>query len=400
MTLSLPLLYAIIGGASMGVYPAFIKTKAVLAADVHPSVFQLYKSSMVFLTGFLFLIPRYLRKAPDDPLFVFSYWGIVSAFCWVPSGISTITAVPRIGMGLTMLISAGTGSVLSFLVFWLVFNSKMKSYSCGPQCSYYRAPIYLAIIVAGMGFMIFAERIADWWCGTSVVTADEKDNFDAEEEQPLIGTSREAINSTGNKNKRTDSGNNVSARDAVIGSLSGMSSGFFGAMQYGVMTEGKALEEIKDHCKANTTACPKDLVEQFDSFGSWMVSFGIGALVAALMFYAMVSLIPGLNLRGPRPWWPPAPPSLHWNTLRTAGVAAGLFWVIGNFFVTLAVVAGGNAVVLAQEQSTTVIVSTSLGILYYREGGNVASRVIWLAAAAITLAALVLLGLEKAASKH
>ena len=37
------LLLAIAGGAAMGVYPAFIKTPSVLAADVHPVVFQCYK---------------------------------------------------------------------------------------------------------------------------------------------------------------------------------------------------------------------------------------------------------------------------------------------------------------------------------------------------------------------
>ena len=86
----------------MGVYPAFIKTPAVLAVDVHPVVFQCYKSTVVFLTGFLFLIPRWYSvqnsSDPNQQLYQFSYWGILSAVAWVPSGISTIFAVPRIGM--------------------------------------------------------------------------------------------------------------------------------------------------------------------------------------------------------------------------------------------------------------------------------------------------------------
>jgi hypothetical protein len=45
----LALLYAVLGGISMGCYPAFIKTRAVLAVDVHPVVFQCYKSTMVLL---------------------------------------------------------------------------------------------------------------------------------------------------------------------------------------------------------------------------------------------------------------------------------------------------------------------------------------------------------------
>ena len=107
---------------------------------------------MVFVTGWLFLIPRYASYRNDHDagdLYVFSHWGVVSAAAWVPSGISTIFAVPRIGMGMTVAVTSATGSVLSFLVFWLVFSSKMKRYSCGEDCEYFRAPIYLASCVLG-----------------------------------------------------------------------------------------------------------------------------------------------------------------------------------------------------------------------------------------------------------
>ena len=53
----LTLTYAVLGGLFMGTYPVPIKTKAVLKANVHPVIFQLYKSTVVFLCGFLFLIP-------------------------------------------------------------------------------------------------------------------------------------------------------------------------------------------------------------------------------------------------------------------------------------------------------------------------------------------------------
>jgi len=36
-----PLVLAVLGGVCMGVYPLFIKTPAVLAARVHPVVFQM-----------------------------------------------------------------------------------------------------------------------------------------------------------------------------------------------------------------------------------------------------------------------------------------------------------------------------------------------------------------------
>ena len=48
---TLALALAVIGGALMGSYPVFIKTDAVLKAEPHPLVFQLYKSAVVFATG-------------------------------------------------------------------------------------------------------------------------------------------------------------------------------------------------------------------------------------------------------------------------------------------------------------------------------------------------------------
>lgn len=175
------LLLAIAGGAAMGVYPAFIKTPSVLAADVHPVVFQCYKSAMVFVTGWLFLIPRYASYRNDHDagdLYVFSYWGVVSAAAWVPSGISTIFAVPRIGMGMTVAVTSATGSVLSFLVFWLVFSSKMKRYSCGEDCEYFRAPIYLASCVLGTFSSLPAwatsRQVVPWRTGKSSFSTTPK----------------------------------------------------------------------------------------------------------------------------------------------------------------------------------------------------------------------------------
>jgi hypothetical protein len=51
--------YATIGGALTGLYPVFIKTERVLQANPHPVVFQLYKSTVVFVSSWLFLLYRW-----------------------------------------------------------------------------------------------------------------------------------------------------------------------------------------------------------------------------------------------------------------------------------------------------------------------------------------------------
>ena len=107
----LALLYALLGGFFMGTYPVPIKSPRVLEADVHPVVFQCYKSLLVFLTGFLFLVPRALGPRDDGTaVFEFSWWGVASAAGWIPSGLTTIFAVPIIGVGLTVAVAAAMGS--------------------------------------------------------------------------------------------------------------------------------------------------------------------------------------------------------------------------------------------------------------------------------------------------
>ena len=161
------LLLALGGGAMMGCYPAFIKTPAVLAAAPHPIVFQCYKSSVVFVSGFFFMLPRWHAVAssaePDRPLYHYTGWALVSAAAWVPTGVSTIYAVPRVGMGMTTAVSSSAFSVLSFILFWLVFqDSPMKAYACplGLGCHYYRAPIYLAATLVGIFAMVFSKQVA------------------------------------------------------------------------------------------------------------------------------------------------------------------------------------------------------------------------------------------------
>ena len=155
--------------------------------------------------------------------------------------------------------------------------------------------------------------------------------------------------------------------------------------QYAVVQQGKKIEELRAHCFPQNVTCPPALVESFDTFGSWYVSFGIGALAVTLVLLAGLALTRGGKC-----------PKFHWRVLRVAGVQAGGFWVVGNFFTTLAVVRGGNAVVLAQTLSTMIITSGLWGLVYYKEGDQSTLRKgVWFAAAAFTLASMILLGEEK-----
>jgi len=382
----LALIFAIIGGVSNGIYPSFIKTKAVLAENVHPVTFQCYKSSMVFLTGLLFFIPRYLQytKMQKDgeetgPFYAFSYWGVLSAAAWVPSGITTIFAVPRIGMSMTMAVSSATSSVLSFMVFWLVFDSKMKDYPCGEGCTYFRAPIYLAACLIGMFGMIFSKNVAGCF-GFAKESAKDR-----AEEKPLL------INSNDDEKKGPPA--NTFGR-FVVGMISAILSGTFGATQYGIVTAAKMYEKKKHGCYTNETLCPPVVIEEFHTIGSWMISFGIGAVGMVLFLISIVSLFPAPGKRSYEPAGLPSK-TFNWKVLKFAGIAAGSFWALGNFMNTNAVQLGGNAVVMPITLSSSIITSGLVGIFFYGEGGSTASKLIWMFSALFTLAAMIFLDLEK-----
>ena len=86
----------------MGTYPLFVKTPTVLDAKVPPVIFQSFKSLCVLFTGLVLVVARFMRSA--EPPFEFSPWGVASAAAWIPAGLCVIAAVPRVGMGTTVLL--------------------------------------------------------------------------------------------------------------------------------------------------------------------------------------------------------------------------------------------------------------------------------------------------------
>ena len=147
--------------------------------------------------------------------------------------------------------------------------------------------------------------------------------------------------------------------------------GVFSAVQFGLVTLGRrASGDVEGD-------------ERFDPLGSWMTTFGAAAVAVTLA--ASV----GAALRERRR------PALHLRVLAAPGSAAGIFWTAANLFNTLAVLRGGNAVVMAQCNAAGLVTSGLWGLLWYREiRGRPALA--WVAAALFTTAMTVLLSLEKA----
>jgi hypothetical protein len=390
------LLYAIVGGFFFGTYPLFIRTQPVLKVKPHPIVFQLYKSTVVFICGFFFLIPRYFNWKDESsvPLFVFNWWGVASAVLWIPAGLTTIFSVPIIGMGIQVATAASSASIVSFLSFWLIFGTKMKEHSCGERCVYYLAPLYLFFTITGMIAVIFSEKLAFFarkiCCSNTNLTnltsyqQQNKEIVDKVEEttSTLLPTFSE--NNSFDDEDIVSSSSSTSIGKFALGIIASMIGGVSASAEFAVIQQGKKIEEINANCFAKNITCPPKLIESFNTFGSWMVSFGFGAFGITLLLFIGLGLYQGRI------------PNVHWNVLKFAGVKAGLFWVLGNLGTTLAVVRGGNAVVLSQSLGSMIITSGLWGLVYYKEGDlSLLRRFIWFASALFTVTSMILLGMEK-----
>lgn len=339
------LLFSLLGGFFMGAYPVPIKAPRVLKASPHPVIFQCYKTFWVFVTGWLFLLPRWWQQ--ESPVFCPTWWGVVSAMGWIPSGVCAIAAIPRIGIGMLAAVAASCGSISTFLVFWLVLGESMKEHNIGGHTIYF-APAYLACIILGIGGMVWATGL-----GSSAAAPEEPER----------------------------------RSKATVGYLLAAAVGIFSAIQFGAVNLGKQSAQRSAGCFEDPSKCPPNFVEAFNNFGSWMASFGIGALLVTAVFVLAIAVNAVVSRK--------ALPSPHWKALAGPGTMAGLLWALGNFFQTAAVVRGGSAVMLPANQAIQLVTSGAFGLLYYHEVPTARRAVFWTAAALWTLGCIILLSKEK-----
>mmetsp|Transcript_20690 Transcript_20690/g.65067 ORF Transcript_20690/g.65067 Transcript_20690/m.65067 type:complete len:345 (-) Transcript_20690:73-1107(-) len=338
------LVLGVASGAANGTFPIFIKTPRVLAADVHPVVFQLYKSAWVCFFGCALLA---IQAAQGAPL-VFTPWASASAAAWIPSGLATIVAVPLVGVGTSVLATAATGSVLSFLVFWLGFHEKVKYHDVfGAELP--AAPAYLLGSVVGMAGLVYAQRLSD----------------------PVAAPTEAAIDEDGLLGSPTETKKKARLSTAALGFFVAALGGVFSALQYALVT----------------APSPRDGDPRFDPLGCWTFAFGLSALVWTLLAWAAFCV--AARRRGD-----PAP-GLQLDVMMAPGAGAGIFWSVANLFGTLAVLRGGNALAVAQINAASLISSGLWGLLYYREIRGRAA-LYWCAAAVFTGAMTVMLSFEKA----
>ena len=417
----LTLAYCLGYGLFMGSYPVPIKSRAVLEANVHPVVFQLYKAVWVCATGLCFAVPTLLR---GEPLWL-SGWAIVAACVWTLCGLCTIYAVPRVGLSLTIVLAAASWSVGSFLVFWLVLGEEVRTHDLLGMRDVYLAPLYLASAVGGMTALVYAPKLrpcCERRDGRPLLRADgaksagdislgaqppsSRASFDGRVASATRGEEETPRRSGGGGGGGGGGGSGCGRSDGAaasssspcsppprwtplgspLGLAAALASGIFAAVQYGLVNVARRLERRRAGCADG--GCPAWLDAQFDPLGLWTAAFGLGAAAATALLY--VALVCGRRVAG-KP-----PPQLQLRVMRLPGTAAGLAWSAANLCATLAVSRGGNAVTTTQMLSVQLLTTGVWGIVYYKEVRGGWRLGAWLAAAIWTLASIALLGFEKA----
>jgi len=166
--------------------------------------------------------------------------------------------------------------------------------------------------------------------------------------------------------------------------------GLFSACQFATMSFGMDAVQRASGCEASLIGCPAFLQEEFNTFGSYNASFGIGCAIVTTFYYLSAVVFERSQGR-------PVPP-LHFKVMSKWGSLSGILWVLGHFFQLSAVArSGGPAFVQPMNLAIQSIVSGAWGLIYYKEVESSLRAGLWSLAMTWTVIFVALLGGEKAA---
>ncbi|PRP78327.1 zinc carboxypeptidase [Planoprotostelium fungivorum] len=329
--------YAAVVGAILffGSFAAAVplKSRRVVKANVDPVVFQVYYSISIFLSSWIVL-----AWAHDE--FRFTYYGFISAACWVPASILSIFAINHLGMSVAVGVWAGVTIVVSFI--WGAFLDGVQS----PRYS------YSGIAVLVVGVLLLSLSSSEFVANLGKKKKDQNSTVYTPAYSPIHETSPllhgedkpKAINVDGSRKSYNDEPAlpiGEPKKNSTIGLICAV---LLGAMN------GSMLVPMR--------GAPKDIVITF------VISFSIGVLaitpVCALAYFLF---------RRQRPVW-------HVRVALVPGLLTGLIWSIGNGFSIYATTYLGLKLGFPLTQ-LALVVSGLWGIIVFREVTALASLVWW-----------------------
>jgi glucose uptake protein GlcU len=328
-------------------------------------VFQCYKSFWVFALAWIFLFVNYVR---NNPLFLFTYWGVVSASIWVLNGTAQIAAVSRCGVATATVLNTSMNSVVQFLASILTDESMVYRYGASEVPL---APFYLVAVLLGNVGLILSPTLS-LPCFHKVHGTRKASDL----------VTHKVSAATMSFLPEDDAMPDVTGdprRQFMLGVPLAMLAGLLGGLKY-------ALSSIGHRVQADSGRAEDVLALEFGVFESYMMSFGVGCAVSTIAFFIIFAV--SQKARGHKM------PSAKLPTMKFYGFLAGFLWMGHYMCAQAANNVGGSGSFGPAVNAIQLITAGLWGLLYYREIKDPKRIACWAFSAAWTIAAVVLLAGE------
>lgn len=359
---------------AFGSFAVPAKCFAARKDDVHPLVYQTYKTFWCFTTSWLvLLIP--------DVKFSFTPFGLLSACSWVPGGIGAIWSVNYAGLAVAQATWSSFIVLVAFAWGVGVFDEPVKSWPMAAG-----GIVLMVVSIAGMA--IFSDpsrraRRADRMAKRAAeVRACLLEQQQQQQQIVVLNTGISAGLDTGNVPEISVQGSLATATsNDEVGKPSAQSEGSRRRTGLLIATvAGIYGGSLPAGIKAAQRLAPGQPVG-FE----FIVSFGIGAAIVTAIAWVLHFLVLECCCGHKRP-------ALQLRVMFLPGAAAGLSWSVGNAASVLAVTHLGAGIGYAGCQAS-LVVSGLWGIMVFREVDGI-DALVWLCFALLCAAALVTLALQ------
>ncbi|KAJ7533854.1 hypothetical protein O6H91_13G067800 [Diphasiastrum complanatum] len=324
---------AILSAIFFGSYAVPIKMPAVMAAQIDPVIFQAYKSFACFATSWLVLL---------NVTFRFTWWGIFGAVLWVINGVGAIMAVRLAGIATAQSLWSGLSIFVSYLWGAYFFKEPIKN----PPATFF-ALVTMAVGMAGVAFA--ASGGGNFGISLRKCQKAFASNGPREDEKRNFPKSSFIVVEDRTLKPDSDFGKLKSSKERRFWN------GVLCAAFVGIMN-GSFMIPLK-YAKKDFTGL------------EYLVSFGLGAMIGAIMIIAVYFSVL-LYLGRPRP-------SFQFRVAAAPALLTGLCWSAGNFCSIYAILYLGLALGWPLVQCQ-ILVSAMWAIFYFEETSSKSSAVLLL----------------------
>ena len=362
---------------SFGSFAVPMKAESVIKVQVHPLVFQTYKTFWVFVTCWITAI-----WVPVE----FTPWGIISGLSWVPAGVAAVISVQHVGLG----VGQGTWSSIIVLVSfcWGVLFFKEKLQSVGV------AIFGIICLMFGVGGMAYYSAQASSESNDKnedkYIELNAEKNSDDETTSILIKNNKNNDNNTNNKEVHHITTSSTTSKRQYfnfykyfsrrqIGMLAAVFNGIWGGSNMVPLriVHGSSNNESPNKSGGGNNKIPSGV--------GFVISFAIGSAIVNILMWFILYFWRKRITRKPLP-------SLHLKVMFIPGMIAGCFWALGNLMAMVAVLSLGEAVGYSCVQAS-ILVSGLWSIFYYHEVKQPKHIALWLGSALFALVGIIILSI-------